>query len=116
MSPNPITLAQAGLRWQAANPVSPATVRIIPSVPAVPPAVTAAEPPAVLAVRPPSAASYFGLFRSCDCGHSSAWHTGAFGDAWRAGEQVRGGCEAAVEDGAASDCHCTRFRDPGLAR
>ncbi|MDX6203236.1 MAG: hypothetical protein QOJ83_2736 [Frankiales bacterium] len=111
MSPEPITLAQAGRLWQAASPVSPATGRIIPSVTvAAPPA---PEPVEIATVRQPSAAAYFGLFRPCECGHSSAWHDGAFGDAWRAGEQVRGGCEAAVEDGSAASCACSRFHESG---
>jgi hypothetical protein len=113
MIPNSISLAQAGRASAAPLPVSPATVRIIPTVRAAAPA---ALPIAVPDPRPAaSAAAYFGLFRPCDCGHSSAWHSGAFGDAWRAGQQVRGRCEAAVEDGSARGCSCARFNEPGLA-
>ena len=108
MIPNPITLAQAGrISAAAALPASAATVRIIPTV-------AAAEPIEIPAPRN-AAAAYFGLFRACGCGHSSAWHSGAFGDAWRAGQQVRGRCEAAVEDGSAHGCSCVRFSEPNVA-
>jgi hypothetical protein len=111
-------LAEAGRASAAAFPVSPATVRIIPTVPATaaaPATAAVPEPVAIPVPRATSAAAYFGLFRSCDCGHSSAWHSGAFGDAWRAGVQVRGGCEAAVEDGTASGCGCARFHEADVA-
>lgn len=113
MIPNPISLAQG----RAAFPVSAATVRIIPDVRAsVPVAAPVAVPVGEPVSRPAaSAAAYFGLFRACDCGHSSAWHSGAFGDAWRAGQQVRGRCEAAVEDGSNGGCSCASFSEPGLA-
>lgn len=116
MIPNAITLAQAGRLPSAAFPVSPATGRIIPTVgvAAVAAAAPVADPTAIPAPRIPSAANYFGMFRACTCGHSSAWHNGAFGDAWRAGQQVRGGCEAGVEDGTAGACRCARFSDPGI--
>jgi hypothetical protein len=121
MIPNAITLAQAGRLPSAAFPLSPATGRIIPAVAvatavvAVAPVAPPIEPTAIPVPRIASAANYFGMFRACTCGHSSAWHNGAFGDAWRAGEQVRGGCEAGFEDGAASGCSCARFSDPGTA-
>jgi hypothetical protein len=119
MIPNAITLAQAGRLPAAAFPISPATGRIIPSVGVA--AVVAAvapitEPTTIPEPRAGSAADYFGMFRPCACGHSSAWHSGAFGDAWRAGLQVRGGCEAGIEDGAAGTCSCARFSDPSTAR
>jgi hypothetical protein len=121
MTAKSITLAEAGRTSATAFPVSPATGRIIPAVTvtaAVVPAVLALPVPAPVAIpvsRATSAAAYFGLFRSCNCGHSSAWHNGAFGDAWRAGVQVRGGCEAAVEDGSTSGCGCARFREADVA-
>lgn len=113
---NPITLAEAGRQSVPAMPVSPATVRIIPTVaPAVAPTVAPPQPTAIPTPGASSGAAYFGLFRACDCGHSSAWHHGAFGDAWRAGQQVRGGCEAGAEDGTARGCSCARFRDRDIA-
>jgi hypothetical protein len=120
MIPNAITLAQAGRLPAAAFPISPATGRIIPAVAVAVAAVVAVvapktEPAAIPAPRTGSAADYFGMFRACACGHSSAWHNGAFGDAWRAGLQVRGGCESGIEDGTAGICSCARFSDPGTA-
>ena len=108
MIPNSISLAQAGQLPPGGGGISAATVRIVPTV-------TATEPATIPGPRPSSAAAYFGMFRSCDCGHSSAWHSGAFGEAWRAGEQVRGRCEASVEDGAAAACSCARFRETNVA-
>jgi hypothetical protein len=110
MNPTIITLAQAG---QAATA---APVRIVPLV-SVPLARTMAplRPVSIPSTAQTSAGAYFGLFRSCDCGHSSAWHSGAFGDAWRAGEQVHGRCEAAPDEDSTFSCRCARFREPDLA-
>jgi hypothetical protein len=109
MIPSIVTVAQAGR--QRSGPV-----RIIPVVPAVTatPAGTVREPMTIPAARPTVPGTYFGLFQQCGCGHSSAWHGGAFGDAWRAGVQVRGACEAADEVDAGS-CGCRRFREPDVA-
>jgi hypothetical protein len=101
MIPNIVTLAQAGGQ-QSAVPV-----RVVPSVDVAAPAV-------VPAARQSAVGAYFGLFKACGCGHSSAWHGGAFGDAWRAGEQVRGACEADDEVSKGS-CRCRRFHDPEVA-
>ncbi len=114
MIANPITLAEAGRMSAALGSVSPATVRIIPTV-AAPASAPAPASTSIPEPRPSSATAYFGLFRSCDCGHSSAWHKGAFGDAWRAGQQVRGRCEASAEGGAAAACGCPQFHEPELA-
>ncbi len=90
MIPNIVTLAQAGSH--------------------VVPVVADTDAVTIPATRQPSAAgAYFMLFKLCGCGHSSAWHGGAFGDAWRAGEQVRGACESADEP-ANGACRCTSFR------
>jgi hypothetical protein len=130
MTPDPSTLGHVGRTSAALGTVSPATVRIIPTVAShtataapslpAPPSVSAPSSPtsaapapvraaAVPDPRPSGAAAYFGLFRPCGCGHSSAWHNGAFGEAWRAGEQVRGRCEAAGEDSV--PCRCSQFHD-----
>jgi hypothetical protein len=92
MSPIIVTLAQAG------GYVAP-VARIGPVAPVVAP-----EPVAIPEPRQ-QAGAYFQLFKLCACGHSSAWHSGAFGEAWRAGEQVAGGCEAADETSKACSCH-----------
>ena len=75
---------------------------------------TSPEPPQPAAaqsqtVPPPSATAYFDLFRPCRCGHSSAWHSGAFGEAWRSGHQVHGACEASADSGAG--CACRAFAE-----
>ena len=73
MIPNIVTLAQAGGQRAA-----------VTSKPIIPP-VTQADTVTIPAARQVSSAgAYFGLFKLCSCGHSSAWHSGAFGDAWRA--------------------------------
>jgi hypothetical protein len=89
--------------------------RTTPAVPPAPrpqPVPTAAPSSATEAGRSalPSTTAYFELFRTCACGHSSAWHSGAFGDAWRSGQQVRGACEASAESGSAG-CACRGFAD-----
>jgi hypothetical protein len=95
MSPIIVTLAQAG------GYVAP-VARVAPVV-----------APAPVAIPEPRqhAGAYFQFFKPCTCGHSSAWHNGSFGDAWRAGEQVAGGCEAADE--SSNDCRCDSFRAAG---
>lgn len=94
---NIVTLAQAGGHRA-------------PAVTVVPPATAVDGVTTIPAPRQPSpAGAYFLLFKLCSCGHSSAWHSGAFGDAWRAGEQVQGGCEAVDEPSSAS-CRCRSFR------
>lgn len=112
MIPNVVTLAQAGERRAAAAPIIPrvaaassTTVTVVSAAPVEAPVELPSIP------RQPSAAAYFGMFRACGCGHSSAWHGGAFGDAWRAGQQVRGACEA-LGDASSSTCGCQRFSDP----
>lgn len=58
-------------------------------------------------VTPPT--SYFPMFETCGCGHSSAWHSGAW-VAWRSGAQVVGGCELGRDGGAAAPvCACGGF-------
>lgn len=115
MIPNPISVAQAGRTSAASLPISSATVRIIPTVRPPAPAPVAIPIPVPAPRAAASAAAYFGLFRACGCGHSSAWHDGAFGDAWRAGQQTRGRCEASAEEGSARGCGCARFHEPDLA-
>jgi len=97
MIPTFVTLAEAGARHAAAAAVT-----------AAPPSV-AAPPVAIPAAREASpSGAYFLLFKLCSCGHSSAWHSGAFGDAWRAGVQVQGRCEATDE--SSTGCRCSSFR------
>ena len=98
MIPTIVTLAQAGGHRAVASPP-----------PIIPPVVRteAATIPTARQVAP--AGAYFGLFKLCSCGHSSAWHSGAFGDAWRAGEQVQGRCESADESSEVT-CRCASFR------
>ncbi|BEP12424.1 hypothetical protein acdb102_07350 [Acidothermaceae bacterium B102] len=98
MIPSIVTLAQAGAHRGAMS-----------STPIIPP-VAQAETATIPAARQVSAAgAYFGLFKLCSCGHSSAWHSGAFGDAWRAGEQVQGRCESSDEVSSGS-CGCGSFQ------
>src|SRR3954471_14552805 len=101
MSPIIVTLAQAG---GYTAPVA----RVV----AAPPVIT----PDPVSIPEPRqhAGAYFQLFKTCDCGHSSAWHSGSFGDAWRAGEQVAGGCEVAADD-ASTSCACDVFRAADLS-
>ena len=102
MIPNIVTLAQAGGQRSAV------------SAPPIIPPVAAAGSATIPAARPVApAGAYFGLFKLCRCGHSSAWHSGAFGDAWRAGEQVQGRCESSDELSSAS-CTCGSFRPADL--
>ena len=81
----------------------------------IPPSVTLAQAggfgrPAAMLPPAGQPGAYLRLFRPCDCGHSSAWHSGAFGAEWRAGQQVRGACEA--DSGRLSAaCGCTAFSD-----
>ena len=105
MIPNILTLSEVAAGGAASG------VRILPG-----PSVEARQP---LPPAPPATApartqapfgAYFGLFRPCDCGHSSAWHSGAFGDAWRAGEQVHGGCEA-LQETSGTACGCRHFHE-----
>jgi hypothetical protein len=56
--------------------------------------------------QPLSPTAYFDLFQPCTCGHSSAWHGGSFGAAWRSGLQVRGRCESDDR----GPCGCDAFR------
>jgi hypothetical protein len=102
MVPNIVTLAQAGGQAVAASPVT-----------VVPPVATADGVTIPAARQASPAGAYFQLFKLCSCGHSSAWHSGAFGDAWRAGEQVEGGCEADDESSRTS-CRCGSFRPASL--
>lgn len=94
----PGTSAPASSAAALAPPATPAT--------AVPAAPSPVAPPA-------SANAYFEWFQSCRCGHSSAWHGGAFGAAWRSGQQVQGACEAGASEGLAQRCSCSHF---GAAR
>lgn len=75
-----------------------------PSASSLPAAPTRATPPPSSSVN-----AYFDWFQSCRCGHSSAWHGGAFGAAWRSGQQVQGACEASDSDGTTAPCPCRHF-------
>jgi hypothetical protein len=106
MSPIIVTLAQAGGYVAQVAPVAP--VAPVTPVPPVAPAAGVSIPEARQ-----QAGAYFQLFKPCSCGHSSAWHSGSFGPAWRAGEQVAGGCEAANEVSSGS-CACRGFQAADL--
>ena len=86
-----------------AAPPAAGSLHAVPAVRSLP---TQAAPSAE-AQQSQAGPSYAGMFRSCACGHSSAWHVGAFSDAWRAGIQVRGACEV---EGVAG-CSCQQFRE-----
>jgi hypothetical protein len=106
---NPVTTRPASSAPATSAPASTAPAS---SAAALAPSATPATviPAATSPVAPPpSANAYFEWFQSCRCGHSSAWHGGAFGAAWRSGHQVQGACEAGASEGLARRCSCSHF-------